>query len=278
MANFTIADVKRLREVTAAGMMDCKKALQDAEGDFDKAVELLRLWGAKDVGKREGRTAANGLVTAHLVGTALGVLLEVNSETDFVAKNERFQGLAAQIAGHIARERPTDVTALLESAVDGGRTVKELVEETSATLGEKIEIPRFVVFDDGYVVSYLHKTSLDLPPTIGVLLELDGENAEAARDIAQHIAAMAPRYITRDEVPAETVENERRLAEQKAREEGKPDAAVPKIIEGRVNAYFKDFVLVEQAFVKEPKKTIKSVLGEAGVDVRRFARFKVGQA
>lgn len=278
MADFSAADVKRLRELTAAGMMDCKKALEEAGGDFDKAVEALRLKGAKDVGKREQRTASNGLIASHLVGNAVGVLLELNCETDFVAKNERFRDVAAQLAEHTATERPADVSALLASTLEGGKTVQEVLDETNAALGEKVELPRFTVFDRGYVTSYLHRTSPDIPPTIGVLLEMSGEDTEVAKDLAQHIAAMAPKFTTRDEVPAETVEQERRLAEQMARDEGKPEQAIPKIVEGRVASYFKDFVLVEQPFVKDSKKTVTSILDEAGVSVQRFARFKVGQA
>ncbi len=277
MANFTSADVKRLRELTAAGMMDCKRALEESDGDFDEAVNALRLKGAKDVGKREGRTASNGLIASHLIGNNVGALLELNCETDFVAKNERFRELGSRLAEHVATERPPDVATLLNTQLDG-KPVQEQLDETNAVIGEKVALPRFAVFDSGYVVSYLHRTNPDIPPTIGVLLELSGEHAELARDVAHHVAAAAPRYTTRDEVPQETVDQERRLAEQIARDEGKPEQAVPKIIEGRVAAYFKDFVLVEQPFVKDSKKTIGAVLDEAGVGVRRFARFRVGQA
>lgn len=275
MANFSAADVKRLRELTAAGMMDCKQALEEADGDFDRAIEVLRLKGAKDVGKREQRTASNGLIASHLVGGALGVLLELNCETDFVAKNDRFRALGERLAEHLATERPADVDAALESTADG-TTVQELLDETNAALGEKVVLTRFVLFDSGYVTSYLHRTNPDIPPTIGVLLELSGEEADLARDIAQHIAAAAPQYITRDEVPQETVDGERRLAEQMARDEGKPERAIPKIIEGREAAYYKDFVLTEQPFVKDNKKTIGSVLDESGVTVQRFTRYRVG--
>lgn len=277
MADFSAADVKRLRELTAAGMMDCKKALEEADGDFDQAVEALRLKGAKDVGKREQRTASNGLIASHLVGGALGVLLELNCETDFVAKNERFRDLGGRLAEHIATERPADVSAALGSTLDG-KTVQDLLDETNATLGEKVVLTRFVVFDSGYVTSYLHRTNPDIPPTIGVLVELSGEDTELGKDIAQHIAATSPKYTTRDEVPQETVEQERRLAEQMARDEGKPEQAIPKIIEGRVAAYYKDFVLAEQPFVKDNKRTIASVLDEAGVSVQRFTRYRVGAA
>ena len=280
MAEFTAADVKRLRQTTGAGMMDCKNALQESGGNIDKAIEILRVKGAKDVGKRELRTASNGLVAAVLDGTSAGVLLEVNCETDFVAKTGAFQNLAATVAAHIQAEQPSDVSALLEQPFlgDKGKTVRQIIDEANATLGEKIEVRRFASFAAGYVASYLHKSSPDLPPTVGVLVELDREDPAVAKDIAQHIAAMNPRFLSREDVPADTVENERRLAEQMAREEGKPDRALPKIVEGRVHGFFKDFTLLEQAFVKDSKKTVRQVVSDAEVTVQRFARFKVGQA
>jgi elongation factor Ts len=277
MANFTAADVKRLRELTGSGMMACKKALEEAEGDFDKAVELLRLKGAKDVGKRAQRTAGNGLVATHFNGDTDGVLLELNCETDFVAKNEQIIELANRIAEFVASSDVADVPALLGAEIEPGRTVQELIEETSAKLGEKLEVRRFARFQGGYVTSYLHRSDPQLPPTTGVLVELDKADADVAKDIAQQIAAMSPKYLTRDEIPAEAIEKERALAEQITRDEGKPEKAIPKIVEGRVNAYFRDFVLLEQSFVKDNKKTIAKVLDEAGVTVKRFARFKVGQ-
>ncbi len=285
MANFTAAEIKRLRELTGAGMMDCKKALEESDGVVDRAVEILRVKGAKDVGKRVQRTASNGLVTARLEGTREGILLEVNCETDFVAKTDGFRGLADGLVQTIADRKPAEVDALLaeqfvapSSPPAPVRTVQEVVEATGASLGEKIEVRRFVRFDDGYVASYLHKSSPDLPPTVGVLVELDSERPDLAKDLAQHIAAMAPRYIRREDVPAETVEGERRIAEEAAREEGRPEQALPKIVEGRVNGFHKDFTLLEQAFVKDNKKTVKQLLEGAGVTVKRFARFKVGQA
>jgi len=280
MANFTAADVKRLRELTAAGMMDCKRALEEADGDLDRAVEILRVKGAKDVGKRETRTASNGLVTAVLDGTSSGVLLELNCETDFVAKTEAFQRLAAEVAAHIAAAQPADVEELVTQpfTTDSARTVKDVLDEANVAMGEKIEVRRFARIAGGYVATYLHKSSPDLPPTVGVLVALDGEDAVAAKDIAQHIAAMNPQFVRRDDVPADRVDSERRIAEESAREEGKPEQALAKIVEGRVGGFFKDFVLLEQPFVKEPKKAVKAVLDEAGVTVTQFARFKVGQA
>ena len=278
MANFTAADVKRLRELTGAGMMACKTALTDAEGDFEKAVELLRLQGAKDVGKRAERTAGNGLVTTHFVSDTDGVLLELNCETDFVAKTEGFISLADRIVTFAATSAAPDVPTLLGAEIEPGKTVQALIEENSATIGEKLELRRFAHFTGTYVHAYLHKSDPQLPPTTGVLVELDKADADVAKDIAQQVAAMSPKYLTREEIPAEAIDKERALAEQITRDEGKPEQAIPKIVEGRVNAYFKDFVLLEQAFVKEPKTTIAKHLNQAGVKVVRFARFKVGQA
>jgi elongation factor Ts len=277
MANFTAADVKKLRELTAAGMMDCKNALTEAEGDLDKAVDILRVKGQKGVTKREGRSASNGAVVALLADdNSEGVLLELKCETDFVAKGDKFVAVADAIAAHVAATKPAGIEALLASEIKDGQTVQAYVDEANATLGEKIVLDRFAQFTDGFVASYLHRTSPDLPPQVGVLVELDKENAQVAKDVAQHIAAFAPTFLTRDEISAETVENERRVAEATAREEGKPDAALPRIVEGRVNGFFKENVVLEQAFAKDSKKTVQQVLNEAGVTLKRFARFRVG--
>ncbi|MET8145319.1 translation elongation factor Ts [Sphaerisporangium sp. NPDC005288] len=277
MASVNMADVKRLRELTAAGMMDCKKALEESEGDFDKAVDILRVKGAKDVGKREARTASNGLIAVKHEGESLAALLELNCETDFVAKGDRFQELAARVVEHILATRPGDVPSLLESDLDG-KSVKEHLDEANAALGEKIEIRRFVVLDGGFVASYMHKTDPQLPPAVGVLVQLDTPNAELAKDIAQHTAAMAPKYLSPNSVPADVIEKERTVFEQMTREEGKPEAAIGKIVDGRINGWYKDFTLLEQAFVKDNKKTIGKLAAEAGVKVLGFARYKVGQA
>jgi elongation factor Ts len=278
MANISAADVKRLREQTGAGMMDCKNALTEADGDVDAAVEVLRLKGVKDAGKRATRTAGNGLVTAELDGTSAGVLVELNCETDFVAKNSQFQQVAAQIAKAALAGKVADRLALLAAEVEPGKTVEQLIEEASGSIKEKLELGRYARFEGGYVTTYLHRSDPDLPPTLGVLLQLDAANEEVARDLGQQVAAMRPQYLTRDEVPADVVEKERRIAEQITRDEGKPEQAIPKIVEGRLGAFFKDIVLTEQAFVKEPKKTVTQVLKADGVDVRGFARFQVGQA
>jgi elongation factor Ts len=278
MANFSAADVKRLRDMSGAGMMDCKNALTEADGNIDSAIELLRKKGVKDAGKRADRNAANGLVTAELDGTSAGVLVEINCETDFVAKNDGFQELAAKIAKAAITKRPADRLALLATETAEGKTVEALIEDASATIKEKLELGRYALLDGGYVATYLHKSDRDLPPTIGVLVQLDGENEAVAREIAQQIAAGGAQYVTRDEVPADLVAKERRIAEEITREEGKPEQAIPKIVEGRVGAFFKDIVLTEQASVKDPKQSVKSVLAAGKVNVTAFARFRVGQA
>jgi len=278
MAKFTAADVKRLRDATAAGMLDCKNALEEADGDFDAAVEVLRVKGVKDVGKRAGRVAANGLVTAALDGTSAGVLVELKCETDFVAKTELFQQVAADIAAAALARRPADRLALLGLEVRPGTTAQQLIDEAGASLKEKLELGRYALLEGGYVARYLHQTDRSLPPTLGVLVQLDAPAEQTGKDIAQQVAAMRPQYVTRDQVPADVVEHERRIAEQITREEGKPEQAIGKIVEGRLGAFFKDVVLTEQAFVKDPKKTIRQVLSEQGVTVKAFARFQVGQA
>jgi elongation factor Ts len=272
MADISAAQVKKLRDLTGAGMMDCKKALTEAEGDFDKAVEILRVKGAAKAAKRGAeRTAAAGLVASS--GTAL---VEFNSETDFVAKSDQFQGLASEIAVAADQAKPAAPDELLGAPLEDGRTVEEGIAALAAVIGEKLELGRVAVFD-GQVVAYMHRRATDLPPTVGVLVEYDGDDSDAARAAAMQVAAMRPQYVSRDEVPEDVVAKEREIAEATAREEGKPDKALPKIVEGRVNGFFKDVVLLEQPSVQDSKKTVQKVLEEAGVTVKRFARFEVGQ-
>jgi elongation factor Ts len=274
MANITAAEVKRLREATGAGMMAVKRALEEADGDQDKAAEILRVKGETKVRERGAeRTATNGLVAA-----AEGAMIQLSCETDFVAKSEQFQQLAADIVAHAAKTGTNDVAALLGERLADGRTVQENIDSVAAVIGEKIELSRVIVLasDDTQIASYMHRRSSDLPPQIGVLVEFEGDDIEAARGTAMHIAAMKPQFVSRDEVPADVVENERRVAEATARAEGKPDQALPRIIEGRVNGFFKDVTLLEQESVRESKKSVKAVLDDAGVTVRRFALFEVG--
>lgn len=271
----TAADIKKLRETTGAGMLDCKKALDESGGDLAAAQEFLRVKGLKGVTKREGRTASNGLVTAHVDG-GTGTLVEVNCETDFVAKGERFGELAQRVLDQAVAVGAADAEQLLSSDLDG-QTVQQVLDEANASLGEKIEVRRVARLEGDQVVSYLHRTSPDLPPQIGAIVAVSGERAaEVGRDVAMHAAAMSPTFLSRDEVSEEVVANERRLAEETAREEGRPEQAMPKIVEGRVNGYFKDNVLLEQAFAKEAKKTVGAYAKEAGVEITGFARFRVG--
>lgn len=271
MANYTAADVKKLRELTGAGMLACKNALAEADGDFDKAVEELRIKGAKDVGKRAERATAEGLVAAKG-----GALIELNSETDFVAKNAEFQKLADEIVAAAVAAKATDVDAL-KAAKSGDSTVEQAIADLSAKIGEKLELRRAVYFD-GTVETYLHKRSADLPPAVGVLVEYTGSDKEAAHAVALQIAALKAKYLTREDVPADIVANERHIAEETAKAEGKPEAALPKIVEGRVTGFYKDVVLLDQPSVSDNKKTVKALLDEAGVTVTRFVRFEVGQA
>jgi elongation factor Ts len=276
--DYTAADVKRLREQTGAGMLDCRNALVEAP-DYEAAVELLRVKGAKDVTKRAERTAANGLVTSALEGNSSGVLLELNCETDFVAKTELFQQVAADIAQAALASAAGDRLAVLGLEVRPGHTAQELIDEAGASLKEKVEVGRFARFEGGYVTSYLHKSDPALPPTLGVLVQLESDgSADVAQDVAHQVAAMRPRWVSRDEVPEDVVAGERRIAEQMTREEGKPEAAIGKIVDGRVNAFLKDVVLLEQASVRDQKKSVKQLLAEHGARVLGFARFQIGQA
>ncbi|MFG2329280.1 translation elongation factor Ts [Streptomyces sp. NPDC048604] len=277
MANYTAADVKKLRELTGAGMMDCKKALDEAEGSVDKAVEALRIKGQKGVAKREGRSAENGAVVSLIADdNTSGVILELKCETDFVAKGDKFQAAANALVAHAAATSPADIEALLASEIEPGKTVQAYVDEANANLGEKIVLDRFAQFSGAFVTAYMHRTMPDLPPQIGVLVELDKADAAVAKGIAQHIAAFAPKYLDKEDVPAEVVESERRIAEETTRAEGKPEAAIAKIVEGRVNGFFKDATLLGQPYALDNKKSVQKVLDEAGVTLKRFARIKVG--
>ncbi|MET0904021.1 MAG: translation elongation factor Ts [Acidimicrobiales bacterium] len=269
MGNFSAADVKKLRDQTGAGMMDCKKALEEADGDFAQAIEILRVKGAAKAEKRGAEREASAGLVAH----APGVLVELKCETDFVAKGDDFVAAAQRIADAASEAKPADVEALKAVSL-GDQTVGEVVEGLAISIGEKIELGQYVHFD-GPVVAYMHKRAADLPPAVGVLVEYDGD-ADAARGAAMQIAAMRPKYLTRDEVPADIVAHERDIAEKTSREEGKPEQAIAKITEGRLNGFFKDVVLLEQPSVTENKKTVKAVLDASGTTLKRFARFEVG--
>lgn len=263
-------DVKKLRDLTSAGMMECKKALEETGGDFDKAIEVLRISGAAKAAKRGAeRSANNGLVAAQG-----GALIALQCETDFVAKNDDFQALATRIVEAAAANKAGSVDAVNALALASGQTVAEEVEALAAVIGEKLEVGNAAYFD-GDVAVYLHKRAEDLPPQVGVLLSYSG-SPEIARSVGMQIAAMRPQYVTREEVPAEIVENEKRIAEATAKEEGKPEAALPKIVEGRVSGFFKDVVLLEQPSVQDSKQTVKAYLESNKTAVSKFARFEVG--
>ena len=269
MANISAADVKKLRETSGAGMMDCKKALTEADGDFDKAVEILRIKGGKKMAER----AAEREASAGLVATSGGALVELNCETDFVAKGDQFVTAAQQIADAAAAAKAADAEAL--KAVElNGKTVGEVVNDLAVSIGEKIELGRVAYFE-GATVVYMHKRAADLPPAVGVLVEYDGD-ADAARAAAMQVAAMRPQFLTREEVPEDVVAKEREIAEATSREEGKPEQAIAKITEGRLNGFFKDVVLLEQPSVTENKKSVKAVLDASGTTLKRFVRFEVG--
>lgn len=275
MANYTAADVKRLRELTGSGMMDCKRALEESGGNIEKAIELLRIKGARDVGKRSERATSNGLVAA-ASDTTGGTLVELDCETDFVAKSADFQALAEAILQVAVDQNPDDLDALRSTPL-AGDTVEDAVQALSARIGEKLELKRYIHLD-GPVALYLHRRSTDLPPAIGTLVSYEGTDTDTARGVAMHIAAARPRYTTREQVPADVVDNERRIAEAAAREEGKPEQVLPRIVEGRVAGFYQDVVLLEQPSVQDSKKTVQKLLDEAGVTVKEFARFEVGQA
>ncbi|MEH3033234.1 MAG: translation elongation factor Ts [Aeromicrobium erythreum] len=267
----TAADVKKLRDATGAGMMDAKKALTEADGDFDKAVEVLRISGAAKAAKRGAEREAS----AGLVASSGNAIVELNSETDFVAKNDQFIELANKLAVLADETKPESAEAFAQTTLEDGKTVAEAVSALAAVIGEKLELGRVAAFD-GQVATYLHRRASDLPPAVGVIVEFTGENVDAARGAAMQVAAMRPRYLTRDEVPADVVAKEREIAEATAREEGKPEQAIAKITEGRLNGFFKEVVLLDQPSVTDNKKTVKAVLDEAGVELKRFAHIEIG--
>ena len=262
MANFTAADVKALREQTGAGMMDVKKALTEADGDAEKALEIIRLKGLKSLSKREGRQASAGLLAAQTDGT-VGVLVEVNSETDFVAKNQKFIDFSNEV-----------LAAAVASMGEG--TVKDRLDAFAAIIGEKLQVGRIVRVEGENVDLYLHQTNPDLPPQVGVFVVTDAAGKSVAHDIAMHVAAYMPAYLDRDSVPADVLDKERATLEKITLEEGKPANIVPKIVEGRLNAFYKDNCLVDQAFARDPSKSVGQVLKEAGAKVTDFVRVHVG--
>lgn len=270
MAQITAALVKELREITGAGMMDCKKALVECEGDKDKAIDYLREKGIAKAAKKAGRIASEGVVAAASDGKT-ACIVEINSETDFVAKNENFLALVKKIAEHIVACKPADMDALNASQMDG-KTVAEVMTEAVASIGEKLSLRRFEVYttEDGQLATYIH-----MGGKIGVIVELSGGDETLGKDVAMQIAAAKPQCIGREDVDQEALAHEREVLRKQALEEGKPEKIVEKMVDGRINKYYKEVCLVEQEFVKDSDKTIKDIL--AGVEVRRFARFEMGE-
>jgi elongation factor Ts len=274
MANFTISDIKALREQLGTGMVDTKKALEEADGDMDKAVEILRLKGAKGNAKRADRSTSEGLVAARETDGKV-TLIELNTETDFVAKNEKFIALADKVADAAAAVAADSSEAAL-AAPAGSQTVGELIADEAAILGEKVELRRVRTLTGDHFQVYLHRTSKDLPPQVGVVVAYSGDDAETARSIAQHISFANPTYLSRDDVPEADVDKEREIVTEISRNEGKPEAALPKIVEGRVNAFFKQVALLDQDYAKDNKLSVAQVAKDAGLTLTGFARFKVG--
>ena len=278
MANYTTADIKALREKTGAGMLDVKKALDEADGDVEKATEIIRVKGLKGIAKREGRSASAGLVAARVVDAAdgqVGVVVEINAETDFVAKNEKFLDFADRVLAAAVASGAETAEALAEADVDG-TTVKDLTDSMQAVIGEKIVVRRVGRLTAPKVELYLHRTSPDLPAQVAVLIGTDAAGAGVAHDIAMHTAAYSPLYLSREDVPAETIAKERSIAEETTRAEGKPEKAIPRIVEGRLNGFFKENCLVDQPYAKDPKTTVGKVVKAAGGTITDFLRFRVG--
>jgi elongation factor Ts len=266
----TAVDVKKLRDATGAGMMDAKKALTEADGDFEKAAELLRITGAAKAAKRSDRDAANGLVAA--IGHSL---IQLGAETDFVAKNQEFIDLAETIVAAVDQVSAETVETALAVALPDGQTVAEAIAALSGKIGEKMELVQVAHFA-GSTHAYLHRRSQDLPPQVGVLLEYEGADENLVHQVALQIASMRPNYVHQGEVPDDVVANERRIAEATAREEGKPEAAIARIIDGRLAAFFKDVCLHDQPAVSDDKSTVGALLNRAGIKVTRFVRFAAG--
>jgi elongation factor Ts len=274
MANYTAADIKALREKTGAGMLDVKKALDAADGDQAAAAEALRLKGIKGATKREGRSTSDGLIATH-VENGVGTIIEFNSETDFVAKSDKFIELANQILDLAVANNAADAASFLAVEVDG-KPVSQIITEGGASLGEKVELKRVARIEGQHVESYLHRTNKDLPPQVGVLLAYEGDDQAVAHDVAVHIAALTPKYFSREDIPAEIVEHERQVLTELTKNEGKPEAALPKIVEGRLNGFYKENALLDQGFAKDPKVSVGKILSDAGLKATGFLRFRVG--
>lgn len=274
MANFSMEDLKTLRERLGTGMVDTKKALEEADGDMEKATEILRLKGAKGNAKRADRSTSEGLVAAKTVGNTT-TMIELACETDFVAKGDKFVALSEKVLDAVAAAQAQNVEAALAAPADG-KTVADVISDEAAILGEKIELRRIVSLTGDNFSIYLHQTSQDLPPQVGVVLAYSGSDADTARSVAQHISFADPIYLAKEDVPAEEIEKERAIVTEISRNEGKPEAQLEKIVDGRINAYVKQIALLEQEYARDNKLKVSQVLSDAGLTVTGFSRFKVG--
>jgi len=274
MASVSLEDIKKLREQLGTGMVDTKNALEEAGGDLEKATEILRLKGAKGNAKRADRSTSEGLVAAH-EADGVAYMIELACETDFVAKNDKFVALADQVLSAVVASGAHSADAALAAPGTKG-TIADMINDEAAIFGEKVELRRVAKLSGDHFAIYLHRTNKDLPPQVGVVVAYSGDDAETARSVAQHISFADPQYLSRDDVPAEAVESERRIVEEISKSEGKPEAALPKIVEGRLGAFFKQVALLEQDYARDNKLQIKQVLEQAGLSVNGFARFRVG--
>ena len=280
MAAITAALIKQVREDTGAGMMDVKKALTEAEGDVARAKEIIRAKGIQAAGKREGRKAQEGTIASGVVESAegqTGYAVEINSETDFVAKTPKFVEFADSVLAEAEKANAGSVDELLAAPSADG-TVKEAVEEAAALFGEHVKVGQFAKIAGPHVEIYAHKKSAEMPPSIVAMIATDEAGAKVAHEAALQISAMGAKWLTREDVPADVVESERRVATEKSLAEGKPEKIVPKIVEGRLNAFFKEVVLLEQPYVKDPSKTVGKLFDEVGGKAFAFARVEVGKA
>ena len=274
MASVSLEDIKKLREQLGTGMVDTKNALEEAGGDLEKATEILRLKGAKGNAKRADRSTSEGLVAAH-EADGVAYMIELACETDFVAKNDKFVALADQVLSAVVASGAHSADEALAAPGTKG-TIADMINDEAAILGEKVELRRVAKLSGDHFAIYLHRTNKDLPPQVGVVVAYSGDDAETARSVAQHISFADPQYLSRDDVPAEAVESERRIVEEISKSEGKPEAALPKIVEGRLCAFFKQVALLEQDYARDNELQIKQVLEQAGLSVNDFARFRVG--
>jgi elongation factor Ts len=279
MSNFTVADIQELREFTGAGMLDVKNALTEAGGDKARAIEIIRVKGLKGLAKREDRETTEGLVAAKIVdqnGKQAGYLVELNCETDFVAKSPKFVEMAQNVVDQVAQSQADSVEAAADVQIDG-QTLVDFINQTAAVFNEKVVLKNVARIEADQVTLYLHRHSNELPPYLGTLVGHSQLAVELANPIAQHIAGLAPKYLSREHVPAEVLDSEKRVASEMAAKENKPENIIPKIIEGRLNTFYKDSVFLDQPLAKDPSVNLKQYLAKNSTHVTSYARLAVGE-